>query len=122
MPTYEEDLIKRARELQRLATKHRRLKRQLKACLVEMKHARKLLKAVQAASEGRRPDVAPNRLDGGASGFVMPAADTMKHTADCASQGAIGGQGVEFIPCNCGAAASQDVVDFVEGLTPEEKK
>lgn len=73
MPTYEEDLIKRARELQRLATKRRKLKRQLKQVTVEMRHARKLLKAVQAASEGRRPDVMPNRLDGGASGFAMPA-------------------------------------------------
>lgn len=97
MPTYEEDLIKRARELQRLATKRRKLKRQLKQVTVEMRHARKLLKAVQAASEGRRPDVMPNRLDGGASGFAMPAAEPAELTS---------------VP--------QDTVEFVEGLTSEE--
>lgn len=99
MPTYEEDLIKRARELQRLATKRRKLKRQLKQVTVEMRHARKMLKAVQAASEGRRPDIAPNRLDGGASGFTMPATiDEMQR------------------------AHTQETVDFVEGLAPKEEK
>lgn len=70
MATYEEDLIKRARELQRLATKRRRLKRQLKQTDADIKHARKLLNAVKQASEGRRPDIAPNRLDAGVSGFT----------------------------------------------------
>lgn len=71
MPTYEEDLIKSARELQRLATRRRKLRRQLKECDAAIKHARKFLSAIKQASEGRRPDVAPNRLDGGASGFPM---------------------------------------------------
>lgn len=75
MPTYEEDLIKRARELQRLATRRRKLKRQLKQVDQEIRHCRKHLNAIRQASEGRRPDVAPNRLDG-VSGFVAHDDDT----------------------------------------------
>lgn len=70
MNTYEEDLIRRARELQRLATRRRKLKRQLKHVDTEIKVCRKHLTAIKQASEGRRPDVAPNRLDGGVSGFI----------------------------------------------------
>jgi len=65
MPSYEDDLIKRARELQRLATKRRRLKRQLRQVDVEIKTARKHLNAIKQASEGRRPDAAPSRLHAG---------------------------------------------------------
>lgn len=72
MPTYEEDLIKRARELQRLATRRRKLRRQLKEVDVAIRHARKFLNAIKQASEDRRPDIAPNRLDGGVSGFAPP--------------------------------------------------
>lgn len=74
MPTYEEDLITRARELQRLATRRRKLRRQLKAVDVEIRQARKALSAVRRASEGRRPDVAPSRLTGGATGYAAPDA------------------------------------------------
>jgi len=63
--TYEDDLIRRARELQRLATKRRRLKRQLKQCDADIKQARKMLNAIKQASEGRRPDIAPSRLHAG---------------------------------------------------------
>jgi phage shock protein A len=65
MPSYEDDLIRRARELQRLATKRRRLKRQLKQVDLDIKKARKDLNAVKQASEGRRPDAAPSRLHAG---------------------------------------------------------
>lgn len=78
MPTYEEDLIKRARELQRLATKRRRLKRQLKQVEKDIRHSRKFLAAIKQASEGRRPDVMPNRLDAGVTGFTMPRKDNTK--------------------------------------------
>lgn len=63
--TYEADLIRRARELQRLVTKRNRLKRNLRTVEADIKLARKTLKAVQQVSEGRRPDVAPSRLDAG---------------------------------------------------------
>lgn len=72
MSTYEDDLIKRARELQRLATRRRKLKRQLKETDAAIRHVRKFINAIKQASEGRRPDVAPNRLDNGATGFAMP--------------------------------------------------
>jgi hypothetical protein len=73
MPTYEDEMIKRARELQRLATRRRKLKRQLKETDVAIKHCRKMLNAVRQASEGRRPDIMPSRLDNGATGYVLPA-------------------------------------------------
>ena len=66
MPSYEDDLIKRARELQRLATRRRKLKRQLKETDAAIKVARKHLNAIKQASEGRRPDLVPNRLHAGA--------------------------------------------------------
>lgn len=65
MPSYEDELIQRAREVQRLATRRRKLKRQLKVVDADIKHARKLLMAVKAASEGRRADAAPSRLHAG---------------------------------------------------------
>jgi hypothetical protein len=33
--------------------------------------------------------------------FLEPHKDAATHTDSCASQGAIGGQGLEFIPCDC---------------------
>jgi uncharacterized protein YlxW (UPF0749 family) len=69
--TYEADLIRRARELQRLVTKRNRLRRQLRAVEADIRTARKALKAVQQASEGRRPDVAPSRLDAGTTGLGL---------------------------------------------------
>lgn len=65
MPSYEDELIQRARELQRLATRRRKLKRQLKAVDAEIKKARKILMQVKQSSEGRRPDLAPSRLHAG---------------------------------------------------------
>ena len=62
MPSYEDEIIRRARELQRLVTQRRKLKRQLKAVEKDVKHARKALEALKHASEGRRPDAAPSRL------------------------------------------------------------
>lgn len=70
MPTYEEDLIKRARELQRLATRRRKLKRQLKEVDREIKICRKFLSAIKQASEGRRPDIMPSHLTNGVTGLT----------------------------------------------------
>lgn len=76
--TYEENLIKTARELQRLATRRRKLRRQLKQTDQEIRHVKKTLNALRHASEGRRPDIAPSRLDNGVTGFAMPVKDTDK--------------------------------------------
>jgi|SRR5215471_4042286 len=79
MTTREDDLIARARELQRLVTKRRRLKRNLRAVETEIKHVRKMLAALKAESEQRRPDVAPSRLHAGitAAGILHPELATM---------------------------------------------
>lgn len=69
MASYEDDLIARARELQRMLTTRRRLRRQLRALEVNIKHERKALKAIKHASEGRRPDIAPSRLHAGVVGL-----------------------------------------------------
>lgn len=67
--SYETDLIGHARELQRLLTKRRRLRRQLKEVESAVRHERKFLKALQQASEGRRPDIAPSHLTHGTTGL-----------------------------------------------------
>jgi hypothetical protein len=72
--SYENDLIKRARELQRLATRRRALRRQLKAVDADIRHARKMLNAIKQASAGRRPDIAPSRLHAGVTGYDFGAA------------------------------------------------
>lgn len=75
--TYEADLIRRARELQRLVTKRNRLRRNLRTVEADIKTARKALRAVRQASEGRRPDIAPSRLHAGvtAIGLMHPEKD-----------------------------------------------
>ena len=83
---YEDDLIKGARELQRLATKRRKLRRQLKATDAEIRHARKMLNAIKGASAARRPDLAPSRLHGGATGLDYAAAKAV--AADATKGGA----------------------------------
>lgn len=75
MATYEDDLITRARELQRLLTKRRRLKRQLKVVDADLKVVKKALKAVQMASANRQFNAIPSRLTNGATGFV-PLSET----------------------------------------------
>lgn len=69
MPTYADELIARARELQRLLTKRRRLRRHLREVERDVRHVRKMLKAVKAASEGQTADIAPDRLFGGVVGI-----------------------------------------------------
>ena len=69
MPTYADELIARARELQRLLTKRRRLRRHLRDVERDVRHVRKMLAAVKLASEGREPDIAPDRLFGGVVGI-----------------------------------------------------
>jgi hypothetical protein len=75
MATYEDDLIARARDLQRLLTKRRRLKRQLKVIEGDLKIVKKALKAVQMASANRQFNAIPSRLTNGATGFI-PLAET----------------------------------------------
>jgi hypothetical protein len=73
-----DELIARARELQSLLTKRRRLARQLRAVEGDIKHCRKFLAVLKAAAEGRRPDIAPSRLTGGATGIVPADVERLK--------------------------------------------
>lgn len=68
--SYETDIITRARELQRLQTQRRKLRRQLRAVDTDIRLVRKVLKSLQHASEGRRPDIAPSRLNNGVTGYL----------------------------------------------------
>jgi phage shock protein A len=73
MATHEDELIARARELQRLLTQRRKLRRQLRLVELDVRHVRKMLNALKAASQQRRPDAAPNRLTAGVTAIgVMP--------------------------------------------------
>lgn len=65
MATREDHLIACARSLQRLLTARRRLRRQTRVIEKDIKHERKMLAALKAASEERRPDAAPSRLHAG---------------------------------------------------------
>lgn len=64
-PTREDELIARARELQRLCTQRRKLRRNLKKVEQDIRHVRKMLSALKAASEARRPDAMPSQLTAG---------------------------------------------------------
>lgn len=63
---------------------------------IDVKERSAVITSTRGRAEMRR---IPNSDDAGSS----PAGST-KHSAHCASQGSIGGQGLEFIPCDCGGA------------------
>jgi len=69
--TYEQELLTAARTVARLQAKRRRYRRLLREIDAELRHERKMLKAIASRNEPeRRPDVAPSRLFHGASGYV----------------------------------------------------
>ena len=67
--SYEDDLILRARELERLQRQRRKLRRQLRVTEVDIRHVKRVLKALRTASASARPQTAPNRLTGGVTGY-----------------------------------------------------
>lgn len=71
--TTEAELVRTLRAITRHQTHARKLRRQLKKTLGDLRLERKHLRALQAALEARRPDVAPMRLFAGAVGMSAPA-------------------------------------------------
>ena len=69
-PTYEQELLNAARTVARLQAKRRRLRRQLKETDAELRHERRILRALANRNDERRPDVAPSRFFAGATGHV----------------------------------------------------
>ena len=72
MPTYETELLAAARAVARLQAKRRTLKRQLKQVAAELRHEKKMLRALAEKVDERRPDVWPSRVFGGGVGLVAP--------------------------------------------------
>ena len=68
--TYEQELLTAARNVARLQAKRRRYRRLLRELDAELRHERKMLKAIAGRNDERRPDVAPSRLTHGATGYV----------------------------------------------------
>lgn len=62
--TFAVELMRCARNVARLQTQRRRLRRQLKKCEQDIKLERKHLKSLAAINEDRDPDIIPSRLFG----------------------------------------------------------
>lgn len=73
--SYEADLLTAARTVARLQVRRRRLRQQLKALDAELRHARKILRALASAKEDRHPDVIPSRVFGEAVGHKVYRGD-----------------------------------------------
>lgn len=84
MPTYEQELLRSARNLARLQTQRRRLKRQLKACEKDIRAERKNLSAL--ANRNTDPDIIPSRVFGDGVGHKWRDADQpLARAADAGS-------------------------------------
>jgi hypothetical protein len=76
--TYENTLLDAARTVARLQAKRRRYRKLLREIDAELRHARKMLRALANRNDDRRPDIAPSRLTNGATGYVAA-----RHLASC---------------------------------------
>lgn len=72
--TYEQELLTAARNVARLQAKRRRYRKLLREIDADLRHERKMLKAIAGRNDERRPDIAPSRLTNGATGYVVVAA------------------------------------------------
>lgn len=68
--TYEQELLTAARKVARLQVRRRTLRKAIKQVDADLRHERKMLRALANRDEDRRPDIAPSRLFGGATGLV----------------------------------------------------
>jgi multidrug resistance efflux pump len=68
--TYEQELLTAARAVARLQAKRRSLRKRLKEVEAELRHEKKMLRAVANRNDAPRPDVMPSRLFNGATGYV----------------------------------------------------
>jgi hypothetical protein len=120
MPTREDELIARARELQRLLTQRRKLRRQLRAVDADVRHVRKMLKALKAESEQRRPDAAPSRLHAGVTACGVSGENVRKSELSAAPDIELH----QLFDDNVdGGGAASEAVAFLERLdTHDEEK
>lgn len=70
--TRDAELIRTARAVLTLQRKISKARRQIKGWQGDLKHERQMLRGLAYAAENR-PDVAPSRLTGYATGYAMPA-------------------------------------------------
>jgi chromosome segregation ATPase len=68
--TYEQELLNAARAVARLQSQRRSLRRKLRQLEVELRHERKILRAIASRNDERRPDVMPSRVFGDGVGLV----------------------------------------------------
>lgn len=78
--TYEQALLTAARKVATLQAKRRRYRKLLKEIDVDLRHEKKMLRALATRDDAPRPDVAPSRLFGGTVGYAYDA------TADAAKE------------------------------------
>lgn len=73
MPRRDSELIVSARTVLRLQRQIAKYRRQIKRAQIELRHERKMLRALAYAAEnGHGQQTAPSRLTGGATGYVLP--------------------------------------------------
>lgn len=69
----ERELLATARKVAHLQQRKRKLRRELKKVDADLKHEKKMLKALIAKDDpAPRPDVVPSRVFGDAVGFTVP--------------------------------------------------
>jgi len=79
MPTYEQEMLKAARDVARLQTRKRFLRRELKRVDKDLKHAKKFLRALVSRDSERRPDIIPSRVFGdGVGRLALTGTDATK--------------------------------------------
>lgn len=102
MPTNEQEILRAARNLARLGTQRRKLKRQLKQVEKDLRLERRHMKAL-VSLHATDPDVIPSRLFGSGVG-VSRGRRPVATVADLPAP-----------------AVSTDTAAFVDGLDPDEK-
>jgi len=70
MPTHESEMLRAARNVARLQTRMRKLRRQLKATATELRTEKKMLRAlITDRNATTSPDIFPSRVFGDGVGF-----------------------------------------------------
>lgn len=76
--TYEQALLTAARKVATLQAKRRRYRKLLKEIDADLRHEKKMLRALATRDDAPRPDVAPSRLFGGTVGYPLSVEDEAK--------------------------------------------
>jgi len=123
--TYEQELLTAARNVARLQAKRRRYRRLLRELDAELRHERKMLKAIAGRNDERRPDVAPSRLTHGATGYVAEPRDvvTVKTRIDhLPAPDALGLDDWTLDDERAERAALADLAERFPNTTPDERR